>query len=169
MKKIHLIRHAKSSWEDDSLGDIARPLNKRGKKTCRAMAQHIADAGCCFDHIFCSPAARAQATIERISKSLNLNLEVGLQWQTAEQLYTFESEFLLAWCRTLDESIIEPLIIGHNSALTDFCNAISNSTVKNIPTCGYAQLSLNKDCSWQELAEGAAELTVFLRPKKMIK
>jgi len=167
MKKIHLIRHAKSSWKDDSLGDIDRPLNKRGKKTCRFMAQHIADAGCCFEHIFCSPAVRAQSTIERISTSLNL--DVGLQWQTAEQLYTFDSEFLFDWCRDLDESITEPLIIGHNSALTDFCNEVSNSTVKNIPTCGYAQLSLGKDCSWQELAEGAAELTVFLRPKKMMK
>ncbi|CAK8716663.1 Phosphohistidine phosphatase [Candidatus Electrothrix laxa] len=165
MKKIHLIRHAKSSWKDDSQGDIDRPLNKRGKKTCRAMAQHIADAGCCFEHIFCSPAVRAQSTIERIRTSLNADL----QWQTAEQLYTFDSEFLFDWCRDLDESITEPLIIGHNSALTDFCNEVSNSTVKNIPTCGYTQLSLNKDCSWQELAEGAAELTVFLRPKKMMK
>ncbi|CAK8720841.1 phosphohistidine phosphatase [Candidatus Electrothrix aarhusensis] len=165
MKKIHLIRHAKSSWKDDSLTDIARPLNKRGKKTCRFMAQYITDAGCCFDHIFCSPAARAQSTIERISKSLNLDL----QWQTAEQLYTFDSEFLFDWCRELDESITEPLIIGHNPALTDFCNEVSNSTVKNIPTCGYAQLSLSKDCSWQELAEGAAKLAVFLRPKKMTK
>ncbi|MCI5124785.1 MAG: phosphoglycerate mutase, partial [Candidatus Electrothrix sp. AR5] len=25
MKNFHLIRHAKSSWEDDSLGDIDRP------------------------------------------------------------------------------------------------------------------------------------------------
>ncbi|MCW5201435.1 MAG: histidine phosphatase family protein [Candidatus Electrothrix communis] len=165
MKIIHLIRHAKSSWNDDSLTDIARPLNKRGKKTCRFMAQHIADTGCCFEHIFCSPAVRAQSTIERISKSLNADL----QWQTAEQLYTFDSEFLFDWCRTLDESITEPLIIGHNSALTDFCNALSNSTVKNIPTCGYTQLSMSKDCSWQKLAEGSAELTVFLRPKKMIK
>ena len=165
MKIIHLIRHAKSSWNDDSLTDIARPLNKRGKKTCRFMAQHIADTGCCFKHIFCSPAVRAQSTIKRISESLNADL----QWQTAEQLYTFDYEFLFDWCRTLDESITEPLIIGHNSALTDFCNALSNSTVKNIPTCGYTQLSMGKDCSWQKLAEGSAELTVFLRPKKMIK
>lgn len=132
------------------------------------MAQHIADAGCCFKHIFCSPAARAQSTIERISKPLNLNLNLDLQWQTAEQLYTFDSEFLFDWCRTLDESITEPLIIGHNSALTDFCNEISKSTIKNIPTCGYVQLSLKKDCSWQELTEGTAKLTAFLRPKKLM-
>ena len=167
MKKIHLIRHAKSSWKDDSLTDIARPLNKRGKKTCRFMAQHIADAGCCFEHIFCSPAVRAQSTIERINKSLNL--DVCLQWQTAEQLYTFDSEFLFDWCKTLDNTITEPLIIGHNPALTDFCNELSNSTIKNIPTCGYVQLTVKKNCSWRKLTEGAAELSVFLRPKKMIK
>jgi phosphohistidine phosphatase len=96
-------------------------------------------------------------------------LKIDLQWQTAEQLYTFDSEFLFDWCRTLDESITEPLIIGHNPALTDFCNALSNSMVKNIPTCGYIQLSMGKDCSWRKLVEESAELTAFLRPKRMTK
>lgn len=164
MQTIHLIRHAKSSWKDDSLTDIARPLNTRGKKTCRCMAQHIADTGCCFEHIFCSPAVRAQSTIERISASLNAEL----QWQTAEQLYTFDSAVLFDWCKTLDERVTDPLIIGHNPALTDFCNALGNSTIKNIPTCGYVQLSLDKDCSWPELRKGSAKLAAFLRPKKLM-
>ncbi|XOF34763.1 MAG: SixA phosphatase family protein [Candidatus Electrothrix sp. YB6] len=165
MKKIHLIRHAKSSWKDVSLADIDRPLNKRGRKTCRFMAQHIAAVGCCFEHVFCSPAVRAQATIERISRCLNAEI----QWQTAEQLYTFDSRVLFDWCRALDESITKPLIIGHNPAVTDFCNALSNSAVKNVPTCGYVQLAIRKGCRWRDLAEGAAELVVFLRPKKLMK
>ena len=118
MKKIHLLRHAKSSWKDASLADSDRPLNERGKKTCRFMAQHIAEAGCCFAQVFCSPAVRAQATIERISKCL----DAEIQWQTEKKLYTFESAGIWDWCRSLDESIREPLIIGHNPALTDFCN-----------------------------------------------
>ena len=30
MKRLILIRHAKSSWKDMSLSDFDRPLNKRG-------------------------------------------------------------------------------------------------------------------------------------------
>ena len=165
MKTIHLIRHAKSSWKDSTLTDIDRPLNKRGKKTCHLMARHIVQAGCCFEHIFCSPAVRAQETIKRINKALNL----GLRWQTTGQLYTFDSAVLLEWFRTLNESVTEPLIIGHNPALTEFCNALSNSSISNIPTCGYVQLSMEKRLPWRELAEGTAELTAFLRPKKFMK
>jgi phosphohistidine phosphatase len=100
MKKIHLIRHAKSSWKDDSLAD---------------------------------------------------------------------SDTIFDWCRAADESITELVIIGHNPALTNFCNELSNSNLKNIPTCGYAQLSIGEKCRWRKLAEGSAELTAFLRPKKLMK
>ncbi|CAK8718422.1 Phosphohistidine phosphatase [Candidatus Electronema halotolerans] len=166
MKKIHLLRHAKSSWEDASLADIDRPLNERGRKTCGFMAQHIAEAGCCcFAQVFCSPAVRAQATIELLSSRLP---GAAVQWQTVEQLYTFESKAIWDWCRVLDESTHEPLLVGHNQALTDFCNQLSGSAVNNIPTCGYVQLVIKKECLWRELAEGAADLAVFLRPKKLM-
>lgn len=39
MKQLLLIRHAKSSWEDESLDDIDRPLNNRGKKEASLLAQ----------------------------------------------------------------------------------------------------------------------------------
>ena len=166
MKKIHLIRHAKSSWKDASLADIDRPLNKRGIRTCHFMAQHILEAGCRFDQVFCSPAVRVQLTIELISSSLE---GVDIQWQTEEQLYTFDSDAVLDWCRTLDESISEFVIIGHNPAFTDFCNAMSNSNLNNIPTCGYAQLTIGKRIRWRKLTERSAELTDFLKPKRLMK
>jgi phosphohistidine phosphatase len=166
MKKIHLLRHAKSSWEDASLADSDRPLNERGKKTCGFMARHIADAGCSFAQIFCSPAVRAQATIELLRRALP---RASVRWRTAAQLYTFESKAIWDWCRSLDESIHEPLLVGHNPALTDFCNQLSGSAVKNIPTCGYVQLVIKKECRWRKLAEEAADLAVFLRPKKLMR
>ncbi|MCI5223305.1 MAG: phosphoglycerate mutase, partial [Candidatus Electrothrix sp. AR4] len=112
---------------------------------------------------------RAQSTIELIGSCLE---SVDVQWRTEERLYTFDSGTVLDWCRSVDESISELVIIGHNPAFTDFCNALSNSRVKNIPTCGYAQLTIGKAgkrCWWRQLAEGSAELTAFLRPKKLLK
>ena len=164
MRKIHLLRHAKSSWADESLADIDRPLNKRGIRTCRFMAQHIYDAGCCFDRVFCSPAVRAQSTIELISRCLP---DVDVRWQITEDLYGADSEDLRAWCRSLDESIAEFLIIGHNPTLTDFCNDLSGRCIENIPTCGYVQLTASKGCQWQEITDASFELTTFLRPKEL--
>lgn len=165
MKKIHLIRHAKSSWENGSLADIDRPLNERGISTCHFMAQHIDNAGCCFDNVFCSPAVRAQSTIELISKGIT---DTNIKWKIDEVLYTFDSGHLFTWLRSVDESISELLIIGHNPALTDLCNELSNSNIQNIPTCGYVQLVAHQNCHWQEISEASFELTTFLKPKKLI-
>ena len=77
MKKNHIIRHAKSSWADSTLEDIERPLNKRGLKSCRIMARKIAKTGCLFNNVFCSPAVRAQSTIENISKHLK---DLDIRW-----------------------------------------------------------------------------------------
>lgn len=161
MKKLHLIRHAKSSWTDSSLADIARPLNKRGLKSCRIMAQQIVKAGCRFEQVFCSPAVRAQSTIEQISQHLR---EREVKWQVDDVLYTFDSKVLLAWCRGLDNSMSEVVIIGHNPAMTDFCNEVGDRKVENLPTCGYAQLGLNRS-SWQDLSVSSAQLLIFLKPK----
>ncbi len=166
MKKIHLIRHAKSSWEDSSLADRHRPLNERGMDACHFMASHIAEAGCDFTHVFCSPAVRAQSTIALIDEHLS---NKAIQWQIDDALYTFDSANLHRWCRTLDESMSEVVIVGHNPAFTDFCNEVSNSDIRNIPTCGYVQLQTNKECTWRSISEASFELTTFLKPKKLLK
>jgi phosphohistidine phosphatase len=162
VKKIHLIRHAKSSWDDPSLNDIERPLNPKGIKSCGVMASHILDAGCQFTSIFCSPAVRAQSSIELISQSIP---EISIQWQTEQDLYCFDSGSLYDWCRVQDDSLSELVIVGHNPALTDFCNELSSSDLKNIPTCGYVQLTALSKSSWQEISETGFELTSFIKPK----
>ena len=45
MKKITLIRHAKSSWDHPGLADHNRPLNKRGRRDASFMAQLMASRG----------------------------------------------------------------------------------------------------------------------------
>lgn len=165
MKTIHLIRHAKSSWDDVLLSDIERPLNHRGINSCMIMASHIHEAGCDFTHVFCSPAVRAQSTIELIADSL---VEMNINWQVEEELYTFDSNNLLHWCQSLDDSLSEIVIVAHNPALTDFCNELSDADIQNIPTCGYVQLSSASCYEWWGLVDMRFELSVFLTPKGMM-
>lgn len=165
MKKIHLIRHAKSSWKNPRLADIDRPLNKRGMSTSAFMASPIHKAGCQFTHVFCSPAVRAQSTIATIASCLP---EINIEWQTDNALYTFDSNDLYQWCQSLDELISELVIIGHNPAFTDFCNELSHSHIRNIPTCGYAQLTTHSNNTWQQISTTHFELTTFIRPKKLM-
>ena len=164
MKKLHLIRHAKSSWEDSSLADIDRPLNSRGIRSCQAIAPEIIKAGCHFEHAYCSPAVRAQSTIEQISQHIT---QLDIQWQTDERLYTFSSRALMTWCHNLDNSISEVVIIGHNPAITDLCNDVGNQHIDNVPTCSYVQLAFGQN-AWEDLSTNSAELLSFLTPKMFI-
>lgn len=169
MKKLHLIRHAKSSWSSGLRADIDRPLNQRGLRSCPIMAEQIVKAGCQFNSVFCSPAVRAQSTIEQIAQHLaNRGADREIVWQADEALYTFEVQALLEWCRGLDDAIAQPVIVAHNPALTDLCNLLGDRPIENLPTCGYVQLAFNRS-TWKELAADTAELTSFLTPKMFIK
>ena len=160
MKTLHLIRHAKSSWDFPELADIDRPLNKRGKKACVKMAEPIVAAGCDFKTIFCSPALRAQQTINRISKAL----DDSLLWQTEQHLYTFSFDELLKFCVELDDELDEVVLVGHNPGFTDMCNFLIEDYIENLPTCGYGQFACDID-SWAQLNENCAQLVEFITPK----
>jgi phosphohistidine phosphatase len=166
MKKIHLLRHAKSSWENVLLDDIHRPLNKRGVRSCELMASAILDIGCGFINVFSSPAVRAQSTITLISKNIP---DRHVNWHTDEHLYCFDSLGLYLWCAALDESISEVMIIGHNPALTDFCNELSDVSINNIPTCGYVQLTAHTEFNWPQVSATSFELSYFLKPKELMR
>jgi len=70
MKKVTLVRHAKSSWKDASLPDIKRPLNKRGKNDAKEMGKHLKKVDLYPDIVYCSPAKRARHTAEILLKEL---------------------------------------------------------------------------------------------------
>lgn len=161
MKTLHLIRHAKSSWSDPALADMDRPLNARGKKACKVMAPAIQNTGCTFQTIFCSSARRARQTIELIAAALpNHSTECHLD----DELYTFNAMDLLNWCQRLDKALDDIVIVGHNPAITEFCNYLGDIAIDNIPTCGYVQLHCHCE-SWLTLNTGCAETVTVLTPK----
>jgi len=132
------------------------------------MAPEIVKAGCCFTHVFCSPAVRAQTTIEEIAAHLSIQQPEQLEncditWQVDNALYTFVEKDLLKWCQSLDESLFDVVVIGHNSALTDFVNIAAGQHIENVPTCGYVQLAL--EGAWSSVSLGSAALVSFLKPK----
>lgn len=113
-------------------------------------------------NIVCSPARRAQQTLENISA----RLPASLHWQTDAALYTFEVTDLLAWLQALDASVDSVTLVGHNPALTDLCNRLGDTAVVNLPTCGYARLKL-PITSWQTIHSAQGKLDDLIRPKDL--
>ena len=161
MKTIHLIRHAKSSWEDSRLSDIKRPLAQRGINDCKVMGEHLIESGWDYQNIYCSEAQRAQLTIKGIAGSLPT---IPFEWQVDTQLYTFSAGVLIDWISELSDEFSHVTLVGHNPALTDLINQVSDSFLDNLPTCSYAQLQSEVNL-WQDIEAATFQLTQFLKPK----
>ncbi|WP_286266665.1 SixA phosphatase family protein [Thalassotalea atypica] len=163
MKNIHLIRHAKSSWENATLTDHQRPLNKRGRKACERMAPRIWSHGCSFKNVYASTAIRAQQTIELISQQLQLNMH----WRSDSLLYTFDSNELYHWLVQRPEDEESVVIIGHNPALMSLSNLLGDQELAHLPTCSYVHLAANVQ-HWNALDNHCANIQAFYHPKMFI-
>jgi phosphohistidine phosphatase len=70
MKRLFLVRHAKSSWDDPALLDRDRPLDGRGERDSVKMGKRLAERDARIDLILSSPAKRALATAEVFARML---------------------------------------------------------------------------------------------------
>src|SRR5687767_5892702 len=84
MKTLYLIRHAKSSWEEEGLSDKQRPLKKRGLNDAELMGKVLRKHGIKPKQIISSPAKRAFDTAEIIAKQLEFDKK---KIETNKQLY----------------------------------------------------------------------------------
>jgi len=76
MRNLYLLRHAKSSWKDDSLADFERPLSGRGTKACALIARFIVSENLDFDLAISSTAIRARETVDLIKQRAKLRTEI---------------------------------------------------------------------------------------------
>ena len=69
MKKIYFIRHAKSSWKDETVDDFDRVLNSRGKRDVVFMGRRLKMFDVMPDLIYASPAKRAEKRLKRLQRN----------------------------------------------------------------------------------------------------
>jgi phosphohistidine phosphatase len=167
MKTLHLMRHAKSSWQQPELGDHDRHLNDRGRRDAPRMGIALAET-CVAQPIHCSSAVRARETLKGLIEAWPA---LALQSHTIDEaLYTFDYRDVLAWlredrggCAAGDSCFI----LGHNPALTDLCNQLlGRPALDNLPTAGYLRLLIPVD-HWADLAEGSARLEDLQFPRDL--
>ncbi len=164
MKMLHLLRHAKSAWDNPGLADRERPLNKRGRRDAPRMGAALARRLVPMS-IAVSPARRAQLTLDGLCAGWAALAD--MRHYTEEDLYTFSDEELFDWIACQDDRHRALFLIGHNPALTDLVNALTGSlALDNLPTAGYAELALAID-RWAELRPGCATLEYTLFPKQL--
>lgn len=170
MKRLFLYRHAKSSWDDPTLGDFDRPLAPRGVRAAVQMARVFAEREWLPGRIVVSPAERTRRTW-----ALGAPLLPGAPEPVfLEALYMASPARLLECVRDTPKGIETLLLLGHNPGLEQFAARLAGSgsdarardrMVEKFPTAAVALLEFEGD--WQQLSWSAARLTHFLRPKDL--
>ena len=164
MKTLHLLRHAKSSWDEPWASDRERSLNKRGRcdapRMGRALAAELAPMP-----VVASPARRAQLTLAGVCDGWQAM--AGLAHETVEALYTFSADDVFELLIDCDDARESVFLIGHNPAFTELINTLdSGAALDNLPTAAYARLVLSIP-QWRQLAPGCGRLDRLLLPRAL--
>ena len=170
MKRLTILRHAKSSWEHHQLEDLNRPLNERGWMTARRMGCELEKRGMKFDLVIASPAARVRETIDGLREKLNLNVEIRFE----PRIYAASEEILLKIIHELDETVRAPLIVGHNPALQQLLVGLTSKDRDDLrdrvkhkfPTAALAAIELPAR-HWAEVKPGSGEIAELILPKEL--
>lgn len=162
MKRLTLLRHAKSSWSNPDLSDYDRPLNKRGRRDASEMGRRLAERGVKPDLVLASPACRSRVTAEVVATLLPID---GSNLLFDERIYLASSSDLIERLGSISENYEHVLLVGHNPGITDLANSLAGTRLDNVPTCGVISVEL-KGATWRELAQNEAILLFYDYPKK---
>jgi len=167
VKRLYVLRHAKSSWKDASLADHDRPLAGRGRRAAKAMARYVRDAGIAPELVLCSTALRARQTLERLEPALGKR-----STRVEAELYGAGPRALLERVHAVPDPVEAVLVIGHNPGLQELVLDLARPAAARreveikFPTCGLAALECPAT-RWPDVRAGEAELVAFVRPRDL--
>lgn len=160
MKTLLLLRHAKSSWKDQTLCDHDRPLNKRGQNDAPRVGEWLSARGLLPDVVFSSTALRAQSTARLMAEKAGFTKAIELK----RELYHADSADFLEALKTFSDEICSALIVGHNPGMEEFLEMLTGQ-LESMPTCALAQIELPID-RWQDInRKSQGRLLQLWRPK----
>jgi len=162
MRRLTLVRHAKSDWSLPGQNDWDRPLNKRGQRDAPEMARRLRSRRLKPDLILSSPAVRALTTATVMARELKVDAANVLQ---DERLYLASAADLLTVVRELGGEAKHVMVFGHNPGMNDCANQLSaGDQIDNLPTCGVftAQFDI---ATWGELDWNSGQDAEFDYPK----
>lgn len=171
MKRLSLLRHAKSSWEATGLTDHDRPLERRGERAALVMGRFIVQQRMVPDLVLCSTAVRAVETLAL----------VATQWPDAPPT-TFDRDLYLTGVAAIrrrvaqvDDEIAHVLVIGHNPDLQDLTLTLAagnhvplkRKAEHKFPTGALAVLHFSID-RWQALLKSQGTLCMVAAPRDLV-
>ncbi|MBS0470874.1 MAG: histidine phosphatase family protein [Proteobacteria bacterium] len=174
MKRLLLLRHAKTEPGGADLEDHNRALLPRGREDAPKLGRYIRDNGFVPDFILSSTARRTVETVDLVADALGGNSPVDF----LERLYLAEPEAILDVVRDVADTFGTLLVVGHNPGLERLASGLAREPVKRrerdrfdlieekFPTAALAVLDFDVD-HWRDILPGEGKLKDFVRPRDL--
>lgn len=171
MKRLTLLRHAKSGWDDPVARDFDRPLNARGRKGAWIMGDYAKRHAIPFDKIISSPAIRCVETMECFAEGFGETLAPA--WD--KRIYLASAVTLMEVVQETPDSIETLIMCGHNPGMEDLVlmavpdsrdDPLRDLVEEKYPTAAIATLEFPVD-RWEDIAARTARFASFVRPRDL--
>ena len=159
MKRILLMRHAKSDWGAQYATDFERSLNARGQRDAPIMAAFMAAHNLLPELIVSSPAQRAKMTAEFVARERTFAGEFIFD----QRIYLASPAMLLEVIQELPDAVETAMLVGHNPGMEDIIELLCGGVVR-MPTAAIASLRLQGE-TWGQTQAGQATLQWLVKPK----
>jgi len=169
MKRIYVLRHAKSS-RDENVSDHDRPLSRRGIEACAGLARHCAEAGVRPAVVLCSTARRARRTLELVAPGLGSAPRIVHD----RAIYLGGEEAILRLLARQEDTVDAVMVVGHNPDLQNLILHLAGGGAADtlarvrdkLPTGALATLDF-KGPSWRALGHGSCRLRDLVVPRDL--
>jgi phosphohistidine phosphatase len=162
IRRLTLIRHAKSSWDYAELSDFERPLNARGRRDAPATARRLAPELERPLRLVSSPALRAITTAHAFAAELGLpHTAIRID----PRIYEATRGTLFSIAQELDDADTHVLMFGHNPGFTELAQLLAPCPFSEMPTCAVATIAFDAR-HWRELQPHSGTVLRYEIPKK---
>lgn len=166
MHQLHLLRHAKSDWDDEA-DDHTRPLNRRGRAAAALIGESLPKAIGHLDLVLCSSARRTRETAELALAGFAK--APGILYE--DDLYLASAKKLMKRLRELDERTGSVMVIGHNPGLHELATVLAAPGSPGFSTLANGKFPTGVRCrfvigtSWAEIDSERHRLVDYVSVK----
>ena len=161
VKTLLLLRHAKSSWDDNTLRDFDRPLNKRGLKAAPMVGGMMRKRKLRPELVLSSPAERAKETTRLVCEAAGLIAVARYD----DGIYEASARRLLEIVSRIEDAVNTAMLVGHNPGLEESLGVLTGEPHR-MTTASLACIELSIE-RWNEVTSGTGKLQWILKPKEL--
>ena len=170
MRRLMLLRHAKSDWSRPGARDHERTLAPRGREAAPRIGAYMVHHGLLPDLVVCSTATRARETWDLVAKAFAHKPEVVYE----ERIYEAGPNPLFDVVKETKSSVHALLLTGHNPGMHEFAQRLIASgdtdararLTEKFPTGALAVIDFAVD-DWRKLHTRSGRLDRLVVPRTL--